>query len=128
MPPVVHNFAHDFVHTIEGVRCLIAAASAEASVGIKFDVFHWHVCGGLLSEVAKLAPSEIVYVELNDGVPSRGRWTELEVPELHRELPGDSGHMIDSPGALAVLRHIGYRGPVVAEPFNRKLMQMPIVN
>ena len=117
---------HDFVHTIEGVRCLIAAASAEASVGIKFDVFHWHVCGGLLGEIAKLDPSEIVYVELNDGVHPNGRWDELEVPELHRELPGESGHIIDSPGALAVLEHIGYVGPVVVEPFNRALMALPI--
>lgn len=50
----------------------------------------------------------------------------LQVPELHRELPGASGHLIDSPGALAVLNHIGYAGPVVAEPFNRSLMALPI--
>ena len=81
---------HAFVHTIEGVRALIAAASAERCVGIKFDTFHWHVCGGLLGELAKLDASEIVYVELNDLTPARGRWTDLEVPELHRELPGDS--------------------------------------
>jgi hypothetical protein len=48
------------------------------------------------------------------------------VPELHRELPGDSGYEIDSPGALAVLSHIGYTGPVVCEPFNRSLMALPI--
>jgi sugar phosphate isomerase/epimerase len=52
---------HSFVHTIEGVRSLIAAASAERCVGLKFDVFHWHVCGGQLAELVKLAPSEIVY-------------------------------------------------------------------
>lgn len=72
---------HDFVHTIEGVRALIASASAEGCVGLKFDVFHWHVCGGLLSELAKLHPSEIAYVELNDGVHSNGRWSDLEVPQ-----------------------------------------------
>ena len=117
---------HAFVHTIEGVRALIAAASAERCVGIKFDTFHWHVCGGLLGELAKLDASEIVYVELNDLTPARGRWTDLEVPELHRELPGDSGHTIDCPGALAVLAHIGYDGPVVAEPFNRPLQALSI--
>ena len=50
---------HAFVHTIEGVRALIAAASAERCVGIKFDTFHWHGCGGLLGELAKLDASDV---------------------------------------------------------------------
>ena len=100
---------HDFVHTIEGVRCLVAAAGAESCVGLKFDAFHWWASGSGLDELVKLDSSEIVYVELSDGVHSAGRWNRLSVPELHRELPGVSGNLIDSPG----LRSRIERGPVL---------------
>lgn len=114
----------DFVHTIEGVRSLIAAAGAEGCVGLKLDAFHWWASGCGLDELVKLDASEIVYVELSDGVEPAGRWNRLSVPELHRELPGVSGNLIDTPGVLATLSHIGFDGHVVAEPYSRRLQQL----
>lgn len=64
---------HDFVHTIEGVRCLIAAAGAEQCAGIKLDVFHWWASRSGLDALVKLDAQEVVYVELNDAVRARSR-------------------------------------------------------
>ena len=60
--------AHDFIHTVEGVRCLAAAAGAESHVGLKLDVHHcWAVNDGL-DELVTLQPRDIAYVELNDSM------------------------------------------------------------
>ena len=32
---------YDFIHTLEGVRCLIASAGIESHVGLKLDTYHW---------------------------------------------------------------------------------------
>ena len=112
---------HEFIHTIEGVRCLAAAANIESHVGMKLDAYHWWTNGGLLEDIVKLRPDEIMYVELNDALPG---FSITECPELSRELPGQTG-VINSVGLLATLRHLGYDGPVVAEPFNRHLQTLP---
>ena len=47
-------------------------------------------------------------------------------PEFQREQPGLLG-VSDSAGLLAVLHHcVGYTGPVVCEPFNRRLGRLPL--
>ena len=43
-----------------------------------------------------------------------------------RDLPLEHGRS-DAPGVLAVLQHIGYDGPVVCEPFNRRFEKMPMI-
>ena len=111
---------YDFLHTVEGVRSLIAAAGAEESVGLKLDSYHWWCTGALLESIVKLEAHEVVYVELNDAWAGFSR---AATPELSRDLPGRQG-VIDSAALLAVLRHIGYEGPVVAEPFNRPLQSL----
>jgi len=113
---------HDFVHTVEGIRCLAAAAGIESHVGLKLDIHHWWATGGLLEELVKLSPRDVVYVELNDSLPSFSR---LATPEFQRDLPLHHG-MSDSPGVLAVLQHIGYDGPVVCEPFNRRFHDLTL--
>jgi len=112
---------NDFIHTIEGVRCLTAAADIESHVGLKLDTYHWWCTGGQLEELLKLKAHEVAYVELNDAVPG---FSMASCPELSRELPGHTG-IIDSAGMLAALKHIGYKGPVVAEPFNRRIQALP---
>ena len=43
-----------------------------------------------------------------------------------RDLPLEHGRSV-TPGVLAVLQHIGYDGPVVCEPFNRRFEKMPLL-
>ena len=95
---------HDFVHTVEGVRCLAAAANAESHIGLKLDVHHWWATGGQLEELSCLQSSDIVYVELNDSY-LRPAGSKLDTPEFMREQPGKLGTS-DSSGVLAVLQHV----------------------
>lgn len=111
----------DFIHTLDGLRGLIAAADAENYVGFKLDAMHWYTSGAGLLDIEKLAPSEIVYVEINDGLI--GDYTRFTLPEFERELPGATG-TIDVAGMLRALDTLGFHGPVVVEPWNAQLRAM----
>jgi len=75
----------------------------------------------MLEELVKLdGKRDVVYVELNDSHPD---YTKLNTPEFERDLPLHWG-VSDTPGLLAALMHIGYDGPVVCEPFNRRFHHM----
>ena len=112
---------HDFIHTLDGIRSLIAAADAQSEVGIKFDSLHWYASGAGLMDIEKMAPEEIVYVELNDGL--KGNYSRFTLPEFQRELPGTTG-VIDLDGMLKALDTIGFCGPVVVEPWNQPMREM----
>mmetsp|Transcript_22060 Transcript_22060/g.56651 ORF Transcript_22060/g.56651 Transcript_22060/m.56651 type:complete len:368 (+) Transcript_22060:154-1257(+) len=111
---------HDFVHTIEGIRCLAAAAGVSSHVGLKLDVHHWHCTGGMLEELICLEPHEVVLVELNDSTASCSRRAQ---PEFDRDVPGRNG-VSDAAGMLAVLMHIGVTCPVHVESFTRRFEDM----
>lgn len=112
---------YDFVHTIDGVRSLIAAAGAQSRVGFKFDSLHWYASGAGVLDIEKMAPEEVVYVELNDVL--RGAYDRFTLPEFQRELPGATG-TIGLDGMLRTLDAIGFSGPVVVEPWNEALRNM----
>jgi sugar phosphate isomerase/epimerase len=111
----------DFIHTLDGLRGLIAAAGAENRVGLKLDAMHWHASGGGLLDIEKLSPEEVVYVEINDGLG--GDYDRFTLPEFERELPGETG-IIDVAGMLRALDSTGFQGPIVVEPWNAKLRAM----
>jgi sugar phosphate isomerase/epimerase len=111
----------DFIHTLDGVRSLIAAAGAQKSVGIKLDALHWYTSGGGLLDIEKLSSGEIVYVEIMDGLG--GDYDRFSMPEFHRELPGATG-VIDITGLIRKLDALGYEGPVVVEPWNSRIRRM----
>ena len=111
----------DFIHTIDGIRALIAAANAQNCVGIKLDAFHWYTSGAGLLDIEKLSPEEVVYVEVNDGL--NGDYDRFTSPEFQRELPGATG-IIDLSGMLKKLDALGFEGPIVVEPWNSQLREM----
>ncbi|BBO68921.1 sugar phosphate isomerase [Desulfosarcina alkanivorans] len=111
----------DFIHTLDGIRALIAAAGSQHCVGIKLDAFHWYTSGAGLLDIEKLAPEEVVYVEVNDGLD--GDYDRFTLPEFQRELPGATG-TIDLTGMLNKLDALGFEGPVVVEPWNARLREM----
>ena len=112
----------DFIHSMDGIRGLIAAANAQNRVGLKLDALHWYTSGAGLLDIEKLAPHEVVYVEINDGL--KGNYDRFTLPEFQRELPGAVG-TIDVAGMLGKLDAIGFDGPVVVEPWNQQLREMP---
>jgi len=111
----------DFIHTMDGLRSLIAAANAQNCVGFKLDTIHWYTSGAGLLNIEKLSPDEVVYVEINDGL--KGNYDRFTLPEFQRELPGASG-TIDIAGMLGKLDTLGFHGPVVVEPWNQQLREM----
>lgn len=111
----------DFIHTMDGIRGLIAAANTQDCVGIKLDAFHWYTSGAGLLDIEKLSPGEVVYVEINDGL--KGDYDRFTLPEFQRELPQANG-TIDIAGMLEKLDAIGFSGPVVVEPWNAQLREM----
>ena len=111
----------DFIHTLDGIRALIAAADAHDCVGIKLDAFHWYTSGAGLLDIEKLSPAEVVYVEINDGL--KGDYNRFTSPEFERELPGTTG-VVDLTGMLAKLDALGFDGPIVVEPWNAPLREM----
>lgn len=113
---------YDFIHTLDALRGLVAAAEARHCVGFKLDTMHWHTSGAGLLDIEKLSPEEVVYVELNDAL--EGDYDRFTLPEFERELPGASG-VIDVAGMLGRLDAIGFRGPVVVEPWNDALRRLP---
>ncbi len=117
---LTHKF--DFIHTMDGIRSLIAAADAQSQVGFKFDSLHWYASGAGLLDIEKMAPEEIIYVEINDGL--KGNYDRFTLPEFERELPGATG-VIDLDGMLGKLDAIGFSGPVVVEPWNESLRNLP---
>ena len=111
----------DFIHTIDGIRALIAAAHSRHCVGIKLDAFHWYTSGAGLLDIERLSPEEVVYVEVNDGLD--GDYDRFTLPEFQRELPGATG-TIDLTGMLRTLDALEFNGPIVVEPWNEQLRKM----
>jgi sugar phosphate isomerase/epimerase len=111
----------DFIHTLDGIRALIAAADSQHCVGIKLDALHWYTSGAGLLDLERLSAQEVVYVEINDGLD--GDYDRFTLPEFQRELPGATG-TIDLTGMLKTLDASGFDGPIVVEPWNAQLRKM----
>ncbi len=108
-----HRYA--FIHTMEHMLDLCEAVGP--NTGLLLDAWHWHTSLGTLEDIRNLAARQVVYVHVNDapaGIP-----VEMQVDTV-RALPGETG-VIDLPGFLDALRHIGYDGPIVPEPFMPEL-------
>lgn len=114
------NAAHDFIHTIDGVRCLIAAADLYGLAGFKLDIHHWQFSGATLLDLRHLDPQYLLYVELNDALPG---YDMLSMPEFTRELPLDTG-VTNVAGFMQVLGEKRYDGPVAVEPWNAVIREM----
>mgnify|MGYP000966809855 CR=1 FL=1 len=111
---------HPFVHTLAGVRKLIAAIG-EKNVGVVLDSWHWYTAHETAADLAVLTDADIVAVALNDapaGIPVD------EQVDSRRELPAATG-VIDVASFLAALHRLGCSAPVRAEPFNAALREMP---
>lgn len=111
--------AHEFIHTMEKMLELCAAIGPNA--GLLLDAWHWHASGGTTDAIRSLSPGKIVYVHVNDAPKG------IAVADLidnTRCLPGETG-VIDIGGFLRALNAIGYKGPVVAEPFKKELADLP---
>ena len=106
---------YGFLRTMDEMLDLCEASGE--NVGLLLDAYHWWTSLGVLDDLLRLENRQIVYVHINDGQPGLAVDEQLD---LVRCLPGETGR-IDIAGFMNALRTIQYDGPVVAEPFEKKL-------
>jgi len=113
---------YDFIHTIDGLRSLIASSDTYKYVGFKLDVHHWQHSGASVLDINHLDQEYILYIELNDGLKG---FNSFSIPEFRRTLPLETG-VNDIKGFLSSIYKKGYRGPVAIEPWNSFIASLPI--
>ena len=110
---------YKFIHTMG--QMLEMCAEIGPNAGLLLDCWHWHASGGTIDAIRNVVPEKIVYVHVNDA--PRGV-AAADLIDNIRALPGETG-VIDIKGFLQTLDAIGYKGPVVAEPFKKELGDLP---
>ena len=111
---------YEFVYDMAGMLAL-AEAIGTGNVALLLDCWHWYCTEGGAGDILALAPEQVVHVHVNDapaGVPV------AEQVDNRRAMPGETG-VIDVAGFLGALARIGYDGPVMAEPFSRRIGELP---
>ena len=94
------------------------------NVGLTLDCFHWYTSGVSDDEYIKVFTNkdQIVQVHINDGVAGLER---DEQADQIRELPGATG-IVNIDNFFGCLTQLGYEGPVVIEPFYKKLAELSL--
>lgn len=109
-----------FVRTLAELRELLAEIGLP-NVGIVLDTWHWWQAGDTAEDILKLAPQDVVSVDVCDAPAGAAR---EQLPDSPRCLPCSTG-VIDIRSFLGALVKIGYDGPLGTEPFDKSLGQMP---
>ena len=91
------------------------------NTGLLLDCWHWYTSHGSIEDLQRLTVDQVTYVHVNDAPAERSIDEQIDQQRL---LPGASG-VIDIASFLQALDHMGYDGPVVAEPFNAELNNLP---
>lgn len=110
---------YTFIRTMDGMLKLCKEVGT-GNMGLLLDAYHLYTAHGTIDDVARLNEGDIVEVHVNDapaGIPVD------EQLDLVRALPGETG-VIDLVGFLKALAGIGYRGPVMVEPFSERVNAM----
>ncbi len=110
------QFRYPFIHSLAETRDLIAAIGT-GNVGYMLDAWHLYAAGETVADLAGIANAEVVVVHVNDapaGIPLD------EQIDTVRALPTETG-VIDLAAFMRALRTIGYDGPVMPEPFSKRV-------
>jgi sugar phosphate isomerase/epimerase len=105
-----------FIYSMDGMLALCCAIGT-GNVGLLFDVWHWYTCQSTLDDVRQLTADDVVYVHINDAPADVD---VLDQVDNRRCLPAETG-VIPNGDLLAILKQIGYDGPVTVEPFSQAL-------
>jgi sugar phosphate isomerase/epimerase len=110
------EFRYEFIYTLDGLLELIRAVGT-GNVGVLLDSWHLYTAGESLADLDRLTADDVVAVHVNDapaGVPRDEQMDRV------RTLPMETG-VIDLVGFMRKLRDRGYDGPVMPEPFSRRV-------
>lgn len=113
------GFRHEFIWTLDGLMELIEAIGT-GNVGVMLDSWHLYASGGSLVDLDRLTNRDLVVVHVNDAPAGVARDDQIDTV---RTLPMETG-VIDLVGFMGKLRHLRYDGPVMPEPFNRRLADL----
>ena len=80
-------------------RALIAEPGAD-NIGLILDTYHWYTAGETVEDLAGLAATDIVSVDINDARADRARDEQMD---LDRRLPYATG-VIDLDGFMGAVR------------------------
>jgi len=107
---------YEFIHTMDGMLELCDRIGT-GNAGLLLDCWHWYTAHGTVDDLRRLEDANVVDVHVNDapaGIP-----VDEQVDNV-RCMPGETG-VIDIGGFLGALDDIGYTGPIMAEPFSKKV-------
>lgn len=113
------GFRHPFIYTLVGMQELIAAIGLD-NVGVMVDSWHLFASGGSLGDLDRLTNQDVVVAHVNDA-PAGISWDE-QIDTI-RALPLETGGL-DLSGFMHKLKEIGYDGPVMPEPFSRRINEL----
>lgn len=110
------TFKYEFIYTL-GETMELAAAVGTGNIGLLLDAWHLYTGHGTIADVEPLKAEDVVVVHVNDappGIPID------EQQDLVRALPLETG-VLDLVGFMHALQRIGYDGPVMPEPFSKRV-------
>lgn len=110
---------HPFAHTMREMLAL--GAEVGPNVGLLLDTWHWYTSHETAADIEALRKEQVVYVHVNDG--PKGVDVDEQLDGV-RGVVATTG-VIDLAGFMGALRKIGYDGPVVCEPFEKSLGELP---
>jgi sugar phosphate isomerase/epimerase len=115
------NKRYSFIHTMD--EMLELADTLGPNVGLLVDSFHWFTSHESVADLKSLSAPQIVDAHINNApnLPAD------EQQDLTRTLP-DETKTINVKAYLQTLEAIGYDGPVMVEPFSKKLGKMSADN
>ena len=112
-------FRHSFIWNLQQTLELCDVVGENAS--LLLDSWHWHASLGTAGEIANIPAKRIGLVHINDapaGIPVE------QLIDTRRRLPVATG-IIDIGSFLDAIRSTGFSGPVIPEPFDESLKNMP---
>ncbi|MCI8416730.1 MAG: sugar phosphate isomerase/epimerase [Lachnospiraceae bacterium] len=119
-PKLRKNVKYQFIHNLDGMLELCEAIGT-GNMGILLDVWHWDLAGQCYKDFQKLGhEKKVVAAHIMDapaGIPPE------EQEDRVRALPGSTG-VLRIGEFFQGLRELGYTGPILAEPFEKRLGDM----
>ena len=119
-PSIRKDAKHIFIYDLDKMFNLCDAIGT-GNVGILMDIWHWDLSGHTTKDFAKFTnPDQVVLVHINDA--PLGTNADEQIDSI-RKLPGETG-VLNIKDFFNGLKSINYKGPVLAEPFEKSLHEM----
>lgn len=120
VPSIRNGHKYAFLKNMDEMLAFLADVDPD-NTGLLLDLFHFETAGHRNEELLKLRDEQIVLVHIMDApnVPME------EQQDLVRALPGSTG-VLHIGGFFDALTKISYSGPVLPEPFDKSLAEMPL--